>query len=107
MSGAMTSDLAQRLLDGDRHALTRVLTLVENGAPEGRDALRDLFPHSGKAQVIGITGPTGSAKSTLVGALPRAYRTLGQTLGIILIDPTSPFSHGALLAARIRMHDLT
>src|SRR5438034_4722759 len=103
----MSGDIAQRVLEGDRRALTRILTWVENGQPAGRDALRDLFPHSGTAQVIGITGPTGSGKSTLVGALARAYRKRGQTLGIVVIDPTSPFSHGAILGDRIRMQDLT
>jgi len=103
----VTSELSRRVLDGDRRALTRTLTRVENRDPEGRDALRDLFPHSGKAHIIGITGPTGSGKSTLVGAMARTYRKLGRSIGIIAIDPTSPFSHGALLGDRIRMQDLT
>src|SRR5574341_243086 len=101
------TDLSQRVLDGDRRALTRTLTHVENRNAEGIDALRHLFSHSGQAQIIGITGPTGSGKSTLVGALARAYRKLGRTIGIVVIDPTSPFSHGALLGDRIRMQDLT
>ena len=66
-----------------------------------------LFPHSGQAHIIGITGPTGSGKSTLTGALAREYRKQGKTVGIVAIDPTSPFSHGALLGDRIRMQDLT
>ena len=103
----MTSDAAQRLLEGDRRSLTRVITWVENGYPEAREAMRELFPHSGKAHVVGITGPTGSGKSTLVGALAREYRKMGRSIGIIAVDPTSPFSHGALLGDRIRMQDLT
>jgi LAO/AO transport system kinase len=103
----VTSDIAHLLLEGDRRSLTRVITWVENGYPEAREAMRDLFPHSGKAHVVGITGPTGSGKSTLVGALAREYRKMGRTLGIIAVDPTSPFSHGALLGDRIRMQDLT
>ena len=103
----MTSELSQRLLQGDKRALTRVLSYVENGYPEGRQALRDLFPHSGRAHIVGITGPTGSGKSTLVGALAREYRRRGRTLGIVGVDPTSPFTHGALLGDRIRMQDLT
>ena len=103
----MTSESAQRVLDGDRRALTRVLTWVENGYPEAREALRDLFPKSGHAHIVGITGPTGSGKSTLVGALAREYRKLGRSVGIVTVDPTSPFSHGALLGDRIRMQDLT
>jgi GTPase len=103
----VTAETAQRVLDGDRRALTRVLTWVENGYPEAREALRDLFPHSGRAHIVGITGPTGSGKSTLVGALAREYRKLGRSVGIVTVDPTSPFSHGALLGDRIRMQDLT
>ena len=103
----MTAELVQRLLDGDRKALTRILTYVENGYPEAREAMRDLFPHSGKAHIIGITGPTGSGKSTLIGALARELRKRGRTIGIVVIDPTSPFSQGALLGDRIRMQDLT
>ena len=103
----MASDLASRVLSGDRRALTRVLTLVENGRAEGREALRDLFSSSGRAHIVGITGPTGSGKSTLAGALAREYRKRGRSLGIVAVDPTSPFSHGAILGDRIRMQDLT
>ncbi len=103
----MVSDRVQRLLEGDRRALTRVLTWVENGGSEGREALRDLFPKSGRAHIIGVTGPTGSGKSTLVGALVRVLRERGKTVGIVAVDPTSPFSHGAILGDRIRMQDLT
>ena len=103
----MASELAKRLLEGDRRALTRVLTHVENGYPEGREELRDLYPRSGRAHIVGITGPTGSGKSTLMGALAREYRKRGSTVGIVAVDPTSPFSHGAILGDRIRMQDLT
>lgn len=103
----MASDRVQRLLEGDRRSLTRVLTWVENGNSEGREALRVLFPKSGRAHVIGVTGPTGSGKSTLVGALTRELRRRGKTVGIVAVDPTSPFSHGAILGDRIRMQDLT
>jgi LAO/AO transport system kinase len=103
----MTSEITDRLLSGDRRSLTRVITWVENDYPEARDAMRELFPHTGKAHVVGITGPTGSGKSTLVGGLAREYRKMGRSVGIIAVDPTSPFSHGALLGDRIRMQDLT
>jgi LAO/AO transport system kinase len=103
----MSGETAQRVLDGDRRSLTRVITWVENGYHEAREALRDLFPHSGHAHIVGITGPTGSGKSTLVGALAREYRKAGRSVGIVTVDPTSPFSHGALLGDRIRMQDLT
>jgi LAO/AO transport system kinase len=95
------------LLEGDRRSLTRVLTWVENGLPEGRDAMRQLFPKSGRAHIIGITGPSGSGKSTLTGALVRELRKRGKTVGIVAVDPTSPYSHGAILGDRIRMQDLT
>ena len=103
----MTAQLSERLLKGDKRALTRVLSFVENGYPEGREALRELFPHTGRAHVIGVTGPTGCGKSSLVGALAREYRKRGRSVGIVAIDPTSPFSHGALLGDRIRMQELT
>jgi len=103
----VTSDIVQRLLDGDRRALTRVVTWVENGYPQGRDALRELFSHSGNAHIVGITGSTGSGKSTLVAAIAREYRRRDRSVGIIAVDPTSPFSHGALLGDRIRMQELT
>lgn len=100
-------DLVERLLKGDRRALTRVLTWVENGLPEGREAMRKLFSHTGGAHIVGITGPSGSGKSTLTGALARLLRKRGRSVGIVAVDPTSPFSHGALLGDRIRMQDLT
>jgi LAO/AO transport system kinase len=80
---------------------------VENGHPDGREALKALFSSSGGAHVVGITGPTGSGKSTLTGALAREYRRQGRSVGIVAVDPTSPFSHGAILGDRIRMQDLT
>lgn len=103
----MSSEIAQKVLAGDRRALSRTLSLVENGTTEGRDALRVLFGHTGKAHIIGITGPSGSGKSTLTGALAREYRRQGKTIAIVAIDPTSPFTHGAILGDRIRMQDLT
>lgn len=106
-SGTATNDLVKRLLAGDRRALTRVMTWVENGYAEGREAMRQLFSHSGRAHIVGITGPSGSGKSTLTGAMARELRKRGRTVGIVAVDPTSPFSHGAILGDRIRMQDLT
>jgi LAO/AO transport system ATPase len=99
--------LVERLHAGNRRALSRLLTLIENDAPEGRRALRLLYPRSGRAHTIGLTGSAGSGKSTLSGAIAREMRRRGRTLGIVAIDPTSPFSQGALLGDRIRMQDLT
>jgi len=103
----VTDDLVARLLDGDKRALSRLLSFVENGYPESREAMKELFGHTGHAHIIGMTGPTGSGKSTLVGALAREYRTRDRTVGIVAVDPTSPFSHGAVLGDRIRMQELT
>lgn len=103
----MPSEAVDKLLSGDRRALSRVLTWVENSAPEGRQAMRDLYSHTGRAHIIGITGPSGSGKSTLTGAIARALRKRGKTLGIVAVDPTSPFTQGAILGDRIRMQDLT
>jgi LAO/AO transport system kinase len=100
-------ELVDRLLAGNRRALSRLLTLIENDAPEGRRALRLLYPKSGRAHTIGLTGSAGSGKSTLSGAIARETRRRGHTLGIVAIDPTSPFSQGAILGDRIRMQDLT
>ena len=104
---ADTSELVDRLLAGDRRALTRVLSLVENDTPAGREALRVLYPRGGRAHTIGMTGPTGSGKSTLAARLGQEFRRRGRTVGIVAVDPTSPISHGAILGDRIRMQELT
>jgi LAO/AO transport system kinase len=100
-------ELAERLLSGDRRALARVISLVEDDSPRGHEALRLLYGRTGRAHAVGITGSSGSGKSTLVGALAREYRSRGRTVGIIAVDPSSPFSHGALLGDRIRMQELS
>lgn len=100
-------DLVERFLAGDRRALARIISRVENESAEGRAYLRALFPHSGKAHTIGVTGGAGSGKSTLTGALAAEYRRRGHTVGIVAVDPSSPFTHGAILGDRIRMQDLT
>jgi LAO/AO transport system kinase len=95
--------LAQRLLDGDRRALARAITLVEDDCPEGWELVREVFPHTGKAAVYGFTGPPGVGKSTLIGALTKARREAGRSVGVLSIDPSSPFTQGALLGDRIRL----
>jgi LAO/AO transport system kinase len=97
--------LAQRLLDGDRRALARAITLVEDDRPEGWELVRQVYPHTGRAAVVGFTGPPGVGKSTLIGALTKARREAGRTVGVLSIDPSSPFTHGALLGDRIRLSE--
>ncbi|MEX1253779.1 MAG: methylmalonyl Co-A mutase-associated GTPase MeaB [Dehalococcoidia bacterium] len=100
-------ELAQRLLAGDRRALARAITLVENGTLEGRRALALLYAHTGHAHTVGITGGSGAGKSTLTGALAHELRKRDRSVGIVAVDPTSPFTKGALLGDRIRMQELT
>ncbi len=97
--------LAQRLLSGDRRALARGISLVERDDPAGRELVREVYPHTGRAAVVGFTGPPGVGKSTLLGALTRHERRRDRTVGVLSIDPSSPFTHGALLGDRIRLVD--
>jgi len=97
------AELVKALQEGDRRAASRLITLVEARTPEGLEALRLLYPLTGRAQVIGITGPPGSGKSTLTDKLIGYYRTEGKRVGVVAIDPSSPFTGGALLGDRIRM----
>jgi len=99
----MPATLAQRLLAGDRRALARGISLVEDDRAEGWELVREVYPQTGHAAVVGFTGPPGVGKSTLIGALTRARREAGRTVGILSIDPSSPFTHGALLGDRIRL----
>lgn len=96
-------DWVERVRSGDVRALARVITSIENSQPESVELLKALFPYSGKAQVIGLTGAPGSGKSTLVDQLAHEYRKQGRTVGIIAVDPTSPYTGGAILGDRIRM----
>ncbi|HEX4837726.1 MAG TPA: methylmalonyl Co-A mutase-associated GTPase MeaB [Solirubrobacteraceae bacterium] len=99
----MSATLAQRLLAGDRRALARAITLVEDDRPEGWELVREVYSRTGKAAVYGFTGPPGVGKSTLIGALTKARRDAGRTVGVLSIDPSSPFTQGALLGDRIRL----
>ena len=95
----------ERLRAGDPRALSRAISTVENRVPEWSELLKALFPHTGRARIIGLTGSPGSGKSTLVDQLARHYRKGNRTIGIIAVDPTSPYTGGAILGDRIRMQD--
>jgi LAO/AO transport system kinase len=97
--------LTKRLLDGDRRALARAISLVENDDPEGWALVREVYPKTGNAQVVGFTGPPGVGKSTLIGRLIEEARARDRTVAVLSIDPSSPFTKGALLGDRIRLSD--
>jgi LAO/AO transport system kinase len=97
--------LVRGVLAGDRRALARSITLVEEGAPEAEALVREVYPHTGRAASIGVTGPPGVGKSSLVSALVGEVRAAGRSVGMISVDPSSPFSQGALLGDRIRLSE--
>ncbi len=99
-------ELVPQVLAGEQRALARLISLVEDNLPSARAALATLYPHTGRAHVVGVTGAPGTGKSTLVNVLAQAIREQGQTVGIVAVDPTSPFTGGALLGDRVRMRDL-
>lgn len=101
------SELIPRLLAGDRLALARAISRVEEGSDDARELLAGIFSHTGRGHLIGITGAPGTGKSTLVTALVQAYRADGQTVAVLAVDPTSPFTGGALLGDRVRMSKLS
>ena len=105
LHGGHKQSLAQRLLAGDKRALARAITLVENDDPEGWALVSEVYPHTGKAAMLGFTGPPGVGKSTLLAALTKLERARGQTVAVLSIDPSSPFTKGALLGDRIRLSD--
>ncbi|WP_416839017.1 methylmalonyl Co-A mutase-associated GTPase MeaB [Haloferax sp. DFSO52] len=97
------SDLVERLLDGEHRALARVITKIESQTPGYRDIVSEIHAHTGHASVVGITGSPGAGKSTLVDKLAKHYRDQGETVGVIAVDPSSPYTGGAVLGDRIRM----
>jgi LAO/AO transport system kinase len=96
-------DLAERLLAGDKRALARAISLVENDDPRGWALVSEIYPHTGQASVVGLTGAPGAGKSTLISALTKLRRAEGREVAVLSIDPSSPFTHGALLGDRIRL----
>src|SRR5215210_3635537 len=95
--------LAERLVAGDKRALARAITLVESDDPAGWQLVRDVYPHTGNAAIVGLTGAPGSGKSTLIGALTKELRQNDRDVAVLSIDPSSPFTQGALLGDRIRL----
>src|SRR4051812_11920129 len=102
----MSVALVEKILSGDKRAIARAISTVEDGHAEAAPLLKALFPHTGQALVVGITGAPGAGKSTLVDRLAAAYRARGERVGIIAVDPSSPFTGGAILGDRIRMQGM-
>ena len=100
------SDLINKVLSGDARSIARAITAVENGASHAADLMKGVFPHTGKALIVGITGAPGAGKSSLVDKLALLYKERGERVGIVCVDPSSPFSGGAILGDRIRMATL-
>ncbi len=97
------NEMVQKLLSGDRRMAARLITLVEDEAEENHEAMKQIYPHTGKAAIVGITGSAGSGKSCLIDHLIRKFRQQGKTIGVVAVDPSSPFSGGAFLGDRIRL----
>jgi GTPase len=105
LMGSDGDSLAERLLRGDKRALARAISLVEDDDPEGWELVREVYPKTGKAAVVGFTGPPGVGKSTLLGALTKLRREKDREVAVLSIDPSSPFTQGALLGDRIRLSE--
>jgi len=102
-----TEEIVKSVLSGDRRSIAKAITIIENNEPEAKEIIASIYPHTGKAHVIGLTGPGGSGKSTLIGKIVREYRRMGKKVGVVAVDPTSPFTGGAFLGDRIRMQELS
>ena len=102
---AKSASLAERVLEGDKRALARAITLIESDDPAGWELVREVYPRTGRARVVGLTGPPGVGKSTIIGALTARLRDADREIGVLSIDPSSPFTRGALLGDRIRLSE--
>jgi LAO/AO transport system kinase len=105
MAVTATGDLLARARGGDKRSIARLVSVVENDEPGASEAMRALYPETGRAQIVGITGPPGGGKSTLVNRLAGIYRERGASVAIVAVDPSSPFTGGAILGDRIRMRE--
>jgi LAO/AO transport system kinase len=100
-------ETAKFVLEGKPRSIARAITLIENNDPEAAELIARIYPHTGKAHIIGLTGAGGAGKSTLIEKMVKEYRRMGKKVGVVAVDPTSPFTGGALLGDRIRMQDLS
>lgn len=100
-------EIVKGVLIGDRRSIARAITIAEDNTPEAQKLIAAIYPHTGKAHIIGLTGPGGSGKSTLIEKMVREYRRKGKTVGVVAVDPSSPFTGGAFLGDRIRMQELS
>ena len=98
-----SAPLAERVRSGDARAIARAISLIEDETPAAAALVRDIFPHTGRSYLVGVTGPPGAGKSTLVDKLTAETRAAGETVGVVAVDPTSPFTGGAILGDRLRM----
>ncbi len=104
-AGTTSSDLVERLLAGEKRALARAISLVENGDPAGAELVAEVYPRTGAARIVGFTGPPGVGKSTMIGSLVKELRGRDRRVAVLSIDPSSPFTRGALLGDRIRLSE--
>ena len=100
-------EMVEKVIAGDKLSVSRSISMVENEVPEAEELMKALYSHTGRAHIIGITGPPGAGKSTTTDKLIKMYRERGKKVGVVAIDPTSPYSGGAILGDRIRMMDVS